>query len=497
MTIPASQIVQVVPNVIGAGGNPLALNALMLTQSGRPPLGQVLQFSDADSVGDYFGPTSQEAVLAGVYFGGFEGATQLPGALYVAQYNTMDVAAWLRSGSWAGKTVADLNLINDSLSVTVDGVVLTGTVNLTSVTSFSQAAGVIQTALNGATPDEVTVTYDSVLSAFLITSNTTGASSTITVGSGAAAALLLLTTATGAVTSQGAEAVTDPATVLDPILEITQNWASFFTAWEPVTAGKMLFADWVQGQNERWLYIGWDSTSGVAAAADPTSFGAQAAFAEMNGVFAIYDKELGKKAAFIAGIVGSIDFAATNGRITFAFKSQAGLVPEVTTSFVAGNLKANGYNYYADYATANDRFVFLQDGSIAGKWKWADSYVNQIQLNSAFQLAFMAFLADAKSVPYNAQGYSQLRAVALDPIDAAVNFGTIRPGIPLSNSQRAQVNAAVGLPVADTIEKVGWYLHVGRASAVVRGQRGSPPMAFYYTDGGSIQKIVLSSTNIQ
>ena len=72
-------------------------------------------------------------------------------------------------------------------------------------------------------------------------------------------------------------------------------------------------------------------------------------------------------------------------------------------------LEENGYNYYGAWATANDRFLFLAPGQIAGKWKWIDSYVNQIRLNSQLQLALITLLKNSKSIPYNASGVALQR----------------------------------------------------------------------------------------
>ncbi|WP_367575649.1 DUF3383 family protein, partial [Serratia liquefaciens] len=67
--------------------------------------------------------------------------------------------------------------------------------------------------------------------------------------------------------------------------------------------------------------------------------------------------------AFVCGAAASIDFEATNGRITFAFRGQGGLVAGVTTATVASNLIANGYNFYGAYATANQQFREFQNGT--------------------------------------------------------------------------------------------------------------------------------------
>jgi hypothetical protein len=277
-TIPASYSVESTPSVLSAGGAALDLNGLALTTNTRVPIGSVLSFASADAVASYFGSTSAEAIVAGGgqtlaggpagtgYFGGFENATATPGALLFAQYNTAAVGAYLRGGDISALTLAQLQALTGTLTVTIDAVVKTGSVDLSAATSFSNAAVIIADTLDiegalaasftgvisgttltassvtgtpiavgqiilgaGVTADTFItalgtgtggagtytvnhsqsvsseamtsrspgVSYDSVSGGFVVASNTTGASSTITVGSGAMATLLLLTAATG------------------------------------------------------------------------------------------------------------------------------------------------------------------------------------------------------------------------------------------------------------------------------------------------------------
>ena len=89
-----------------------------------------------------------------------------------------------------------------------------------------------------------------------------------------------------------------------------------------------------------------------------------------------------------------------------------------------------------------------------------------------------------------------MRAGMGDPIQAALNFGAIRAGVSLSAAQTAEVNTAAGQDVADSIESQGYFLQIKDPGATVRGQRGTPIVNFWYTDGGSVQTITLASINI-
>lgn len=491
MTIPASAYVQVNPGVISGGGSALDLSGLILTNDTSIPVGTVQSFANATDVSKWFGATAPESNLAAVYFAGFQNKTKTPGALLFAQYPAANVSAYLRGGSMAAVTLAELNLLSGILSVTVDGTLKTSsTVTLSAATSFSDAATLIAAGFTSGP----TVTYDALRSAFVIESTTTGATSTISVASGTLAAGLKLDSADGAVTSQGAVAGV-PATNMGAIAQITQNWACFMTVFEPVTADKVAFSAWVNTQNNRYAYVGWDTDAQAIVQGSTTCWGAVIAANQSSGSVPVYKDSL--IAAFILGTAASIDFTRTNGRITFAFKSQAGLAADVTDQTTKNTLTANGYNFYAATATANQDFVWLDPGQVSGQYKWLDAYINQIWLNNALQLALMELFANTTSIPYNAAGYALIDAACMDPVNAALNFGAIRPGVPLSAAQAAEVNNAAGTVIDGVLSSRGWYLQILPATAQVRAARQSPPMTLWYMDGGAVQQINLASIEVQ
>lgn len=492
MSIPASEIVVVNPGVITAGGSAVSLNGLILTNSTAIPLGTVKQFPTALSVSNFFGPASNEYALASVYFNGYDNSLKKPGNLLMSQYPTAPVAAYLRSGSFSGVTLAQLQAITPGvLTITIDGVVKTSSsINLSSATSFSNAATLIQAAFTGGP----TVVFNAQQSTFDFTSGTTGATSTITFGSGTISAALLTTAATGAVLSQGSVAYT-PSTAMTNIVSQALNWAGFMTTFEPLLADKLAFATWCSQQNNRFFYACWDTDSNAIVSNNTTAFGPQVKTLNLSGAVPIYKSA--DKAAFNLGAAASIDFTQTNGRITFAQRSGAGLTADVTDVTIYRTLLANGYNCYGQFATSDTTDSFYMKGTIGGAFTWQDSYVNQINLNSGCQNALLALLRNSGSVPYNAQGYAQIETTLLDPINAALNFGTIRTGVTLSGSQIAAVNAAAGKQIDTTLSTRGWYLLIGDASPAVRAARGTPPMTLFYMDGGSIQQITLASIAIQ
>jgi Protein of unknown function (DUF3383) len=640
-TIPASMIASVVPSVISGGGTGLNLIELMLTTNNRVPIGSVLSFPTSASVGSFFGPTSNEAAEAAVYFSGFAGSTILPAALLFAQYPLLSVGAYLRGSNISALTLTALQALSGSLTVTIDGTGHTAaSLNLSSATSFSSAAEIITAGLGLTGPTQAvvtgslgaaftatgsgvnltvssvtgfisandvitgtgvpssttivsqtsgttggagvyvtsaattasaaacttsstvldvtavangtvaigqevtgasvttgtfvtalgtgtggvgtytvtvgqhlagesltmvqpTVTFDSVSGAFIVASSTTGAASTLSFASGTLATQLGLTQAVGAVTSQGAVAAT-PSAFMASIIAQTTNWATFQTTFDPDqgsgNAQKLLFAQWVNSTGNRYAYLVWDTDITPTESTSATgSLGAIVQQDALSGVVPIYQPAGANLhlAAFVGGAIASINFNATNGRTTLAFRTQSGLVPSVTNGAVAANLIANGYNFFGIYATANDNFDFFYPGSLSGPFEWIDSYIDQIWLSSECQLALMTMLTQFGSIPYNPQGYGFIRAAIATPVQAAVNFGAIRQNVPLSAAQVSEVNVLAGMAIDSVLSTVGSYLVIQTASAQTRAARQSPTIILVYTDGQSVQQINLSSVLVQ
>lgn len=487
-TIPVSKIVTINPGVVGTGGNPLALNGVLLTQSAIAPVSALLAFTAQTDVADYFGINSTEAELATNYFLGYDNSTKKPGTLFIGGYAAADRAAWFRGQSIAGTTLTQLQVVTGSLSVTVDGTVKTAaSVNLSAATSFTNAAALLTTAL-GLTGGAA-VTWDAAASLFQITSGTTGATSTITAATGTAAASLGLS---AGILSQGIAADT-PAVAAERIAGQSGNWASFMTVWEPSLSDKEGFAIWSNGKNQRYGYIAWDSDAGYKTTNNAAVFGSIVKAAEYNGTVVVYNTAA--LAAMLMGSIASIDWNATNGRITAAFRSQAGLAPTVTSNADATAVESNNASYYGAFSAPGDgnNYNIFYDGRIAGDWEWVDSYVNQIFLNAQLQLAIFTGLMSVNSAPYNQFGYSLVRSWCTDPIDQALNNGTIRAGVQLSASQKAAINAQAGLDISAELYAQGYYLQILDATAQTRGQRASPPIKLWYMDGGAIQQITLAS----
>lgn len=158
-TIPASTIINVNPSVIGAGGSGLQILGLVLSSSTRIPIGVVEAFDGKAAVGEFFGTSSPEYLMTGsVYFNGYDNAPISPGSILFTQYNSNAVSAWIRGAPVVSLSIPQLQALNGTLSLIVDGYPRTANINLSSANSFSGAAALIQTGLNGSLSTLATVT---------------------------------------------------------------------------------------------------------------------------------------------------------------------------------------------------------------------------------------------------------------------------------------------------------------------------------------------------
>lgn len=499
MAIPASHIVQINPRVLQPGGTDLQINGLFFTKSDLQPLSAiVMEFPSASSVGDYYGTASDEYKYATKYFLGYDNSFAKPRRLMIARRISEDIPAWLRGGRFAG-TLAQLKEITDGgLKITIDSKAASiSAVDLSACNSFSDVAAAVQTKITAVEGlDDVVCTYSSLTRAFQITSGTAGAESAITFASAPdsgtdLADTLMLTAAKGALVSAGADAM-DVAANMAAIREITDNWVCFTTLYVCSDDESLEFARWATTQGVDYLYLPWSADvtltqQGISGIAEM--------FADANvAATALQYCDTPELSAFIAGSAASIDWNRRQGTITFAFKGQSGIPANVKTEAEALTLEGKRANYYGDFATRNDNFIFLQRGVIFGDYKFIDSYINAVWLKNVMQVAIMSGLKQSPRVPYNEMGYTKIRAWLMDPINRAKKCGVIDAGVELSELQKAEIASEAGRDISGEIYRSGYVVQVEDAGAHVRVDRDSPNVSVWYTYGGSVQRVVVAST---
>jgi len=131
---------------------------LCLENDNSVPFNEVLSFNSVTAVENFFGVRSAEATLATDFFSGYSGsATML--------FDRMPLGggrARIFGANIGGLTLAQLQAIRGTLSLASEGYNFNASINLSSATSFANAASLIQSALNAAQPTEATTTGSSI-----------------------------------------------------------------------------------------------------------------------------------------------------------------------------------------------------------------------------------------------------------------------------------------------------------------------------------------------
>jgi len=476
MAIPASQIVNVTPRLIAAGGTDLVMNGLLLTTNALIPLTDyAFQFTSADAVGD--------------------NSFKKPRFLMVAPRVLSDAAGWLRGGKNTA-TLAALQAVTDgAMDIDIDGTTVSlSSVDFSADTSFSDVAATLTTAFSSA----ATVTYSSFTGAFQITSNTVGATSSVSFATAPASgtdlsALLNLTQAAGAIVSPGVAAMS-VAENMAAVRTFSDNWVTFTSIYTPTDSEILALAAWAAGMGVDYLYVPWSTDAELLDPNSVSSIAAQLTAANAAATAGVYGSYA--YAAFVMGAAASIDWDRINGVINFAHKGQSGLAPNVTDGQTAQALIKNNWSFYGNYATRNDNFYLFFPGVMFGQYGYIDPYINAIWLKNVIQVSCMAGLAASGRVPYNDAGYALIRAWLVDPVNRALRNGTIDAGVTLSESQKAQLIQEAGVDISEELFTNGFVIRIDDPGASVRVNRESPTISLWYTYGGGVNRLEIASTAI-
>lgn len=530
MSIPASDLVSITPRVLAGEGQELAFNGLFLTSNPLMPVDTIQRFFNASEVAEFFGYDSDAYKAAVVYFNGFDNSLQKPSCLFFFRHIATDTASFVRGlpSENEGELLNHLKAItNGQITINLGPSPLTlNAMDFSQCNSLSACAKVLQDAINNEGSDtnselwlKTTVEYSSLTKAFSVFAGVKGSEIAASPFTGDVAEVMGLSLSTNAAVSVGGSARSYTET-LDRAVTYTANFVSFSTVEEVTNLeDAQALANWTNAHaidGDQFLYVYYSTD--VTLAANNTDSQASAVgkarvgsarvvnagsgqeivkdFKANNyeGVTAVYGDL--RYAAFIMGCAASISWAAPNSVISFAYKSQNGLIANVTDKATAAKLDLMGINYIGDYASRSDQFVLLQKGSMFGQFSWIDTYLNNIWLNNKLQTAIINGFEVNFRVPHTPEGYALIRAWIQTPVQAALRNGVIEPDITLSSSQIQALKAEAGQDISTSLIRNGYYFQIDEATAQTRSERESPPCRFWYTSGGAIHKISLPITAV-
>jgi hypothetical protein len=132
---------------------------LFLAQSQHQPTGIILTFNSVTSVENYYGLTGEPAKLASEFFQGYTGSSA---CMLFTRLPVLSARAHLYGGNVSALTLAQLQAINGSLTVTSQGYTYSADIDLSHAKSFKGAASILQAQLNHVLPPAAATTGSSI-----------------------------------------------------------------------------------------------------------------------------------------------------------------------------------------------------------------------------------------------------------------------------------------------------------------------------------------------
>ncbi len=435
-----------------------------------------------------FDNTTPEYLAAQLWFS----QSPTPRALFIGRWVKSASAGQLIGGavSAANQAVAVWTAITEgSFTILINGTSknITGlNFNSPPVTNMNGVASVIQTALNSAVSG-TTCVWNAVYNNFIITSPTTGASSTISFASPEGAgtdisALMGGTAATGAYEANGlaAESALDCVTYFDT--NYPTLWFGLFVA-SGVAADYEAIAAYIEATSGRHFQgiptqdancLNAVNTSNIAYVLQQLQYNFSAIQYSSTSPYAIV--------SLLARILTTA-WSASNSAITLMYKQEPGVIPEALTASQAAALAGFNCNVYATYAIGNSvtGTPILQYGNCPSG-NFIDTVIGAAALAGTIQTNMVnALYTTSTKVPQTDSGQGVLEAQIIQGLKQFVANGYLGPNVWDGNSFG---NLATGqfLPK-------GWYVYqppLANQQAASRANRVSVPFQVAAVLAGAI-----------
>ncbi len=467
----------------GLGGGAVAttrsLVGRLFTDSQYISPGTFVSFSDAASVGTYFGTTSEEYYRAVFYFSYSNTSFQRPQSIQFARWVKTASAPKVYSAN--ATTPFDLTawqaVTAGSITVTIGGVALVLTsLNFSSDANAAAVASRLQTAIRtgtGTVFTSATVVYSASgpYAGFTLTGGEVSQSGTVSIsiapGAGTAITGLGLLgwlpqqtiATTGAVTAGSVwvygSVVETITAALTASSSLSNNFGSFLflTNLALTLAQVKEAAIWNESQNVMYMY-----TVGVIAANAAAWANATTGLGSTGGVGLTLSptySPLQYPEQMPMMIEAATDYTAQNSVQNYMYQQFDIVTSSVTTNADADIYDALSVNYYGQTQTAGNLISFYQRGLLQGAAISTNildmnTYVNEIWLKDAAGVALLNLLLGVGRVPANNQGKGQVLGILQDVINQALNNGTISVGKTLNAAQQSYITNVTG-------DNKAWY----------------------------------------
>lgn len=429
--LPVSRLVNVTVNLSPALAQfPNLSSCLILGTSDVINVQQRIQsFSTLAEVSALFGGSAQETLAATLWF---EQAPQ-PTSLLIGRWADVDTAGLLVGASLSAteQAIANWNAINNgAFAVTIDGVgpQQVGGLDFSASANLNAVAAVITAGLPGGT---AICTWDATMDSFTITSQTTGAASTISfltspaAGTDISATLGMTAASSGAYVADGIVA----ETALEAVTIFQDRFSSQWYGLVIPSADNddhVAIAGYINAANPSHFY---GVTSQDVACLDPDS--------ELDIAFLLKDlayeqcavQYSSTNAYAVVSLLGRIlttNYAGNNTVITLMYKTEPGITAETLSTTQINALEDKNANVFVNY---NNDTAIIQPG-ITPSGQYIDTVIGIDWLQGSIQTnVYNLLYGSTTKIPQTDAGNQQIATQIQAACQQGVVNGLLAPGV--------------------------------------------------------------------
>jgi hypothetical protein len=445
----------------------------LITQNSLLPPGIVMQFSNASSVGAYFGTTSEEYYRALAYFSFISKNVTSPALISFARWVSVSIAPMVVGDSavksltaLAAVTAGTLTINDGATAVPIAGL------NFSTDLTLSAVAATLQTALRLNADTQLTtctVTYNTNTNQFVLTGSITGAGNlTITpTGLSTDVSQLLGWGTTGTVYVAG-QAASTPTQAISNSAAISNNFGSFAfcTPTTPLANTDITnIAAWNDAQNNMYMY----------SVATP--------LANLSALFALVEGFSGAALHLLSTtmpndyieqspceILAATNYSNANSTQNYMFYRFPKRNITVTDDNTSNTVDADVCNYIGQTQSAGQSLAFYQRGVLCGGATAAtdmNTYTNEMWLKSAISAQILTLFLNVGKVPANQDGAAMILSILQSVVTTAKSNGTISVGSLLSATQQLYITQLSNSATAwQQVATLGYWLNITFSSYV-------------------------------
>lgn len=426
-----------------------------------------------------FGTSAPEYLAALLYFQ----QTPQPSELSIGRWAKTATAGSLR-GAVLSSAQREMDLWTavtaGGFKITVDGSEKSLTaLDFSEETNLNGVASVIDAALTGAS-----IVWNG--SQFVVTSDTSGASSTVGYATAPASgtdisAMLGLTSGLASAPVDGIVAETPDACVSIFLDRFANKFLGVLFADTSLTNDQhVAVADLIEA-DQKHLYGATSQEPGALDATTTTDLLSRFKAKGYKYSFSQWSSTSAYAAASMFGRLLTTNFNANNTTITLMWKQEPGIVPENLSSTQANVLEDKRGNVFVAY---NNDTAIIQYG-VTPSGIFIDSVYNSIWFQNRIQTDVYNLLYQSTTkIPQTDAGNALIAAVITSACDAAVNNGYLAPGVWNSGGFGA-------ISQGDTLAK-GYYVYappIALQSQSDREARKSVPFQIAAKEAGAIHTV--------